>query len=168
MPNSAHPQADPQPTGRGLEYRDVNIKWIMFWIGMLIATGVVIHFVVGWQFAGYYRRHVLMDQQAARQEVVPDVAMSLREFPEPRLQVSPPLDLQELRAREDAELNNYGWVDRKTGVVRIPVERAIDIIAQKGLPAWASTNQGGVGPSMLQLIQGRRGQYVAPPPQPAK
>jgi hypothetical protein len=59
--------------------------------------------------------------------------------PEPRLQPAPVLDLRALRADERARLDTYGWVDRKAGVVRIPIDRAIDILARRGLP-------GGKGP----------------------
>jgi hypothetical protein len=76
--------------------------------------------------------------------------------------------LRELRTREDAELNSYGWIDRTSGVVRIPIDRAIEIIAKNGVPARFGTNLGGAGPSSLQLLQGRRGQYIPPNPQPKK
>ena len=55
--------------------------------------------------------------------------------PEPRLQRNPVRDMQEMRAAEDQVLHQYGWVDPDKGIVRIPVDRAMDIIAKKGLPA---------------------------------
>ncbi len=55
--------------------------------------------------------------------------------PQPRLQVVPARDLQTARIDEEALLNSYGWVDPEAGVVRIPIERAIDVLAQRGLPA---------------------------------
>jgi hypothetical protein len=54
--------------------------------------------------------------------------------PEPRLQTTPNDDMQTLRAREDAVLTEYGPADRATGTARIPIDRAIEIIAQTGLP----------------------------------
>ena len=59
--------------------------------------------------------------------------------PEPRLQSTPVKDLAAIRAEEDAVLNGYAWVDKEKGVVRIPVDRAIDLLAQRGLPARQST-----------------------------
>jgi hypothetical protein len=53
--------------------------------------------------------------------------------PEPRLQPNPPLELKEFRAGEDAVLNTYGWVDPEKGIVRIPVSRAIELVAKEGL-----------------------------------
>jgi hypothetical protein len=59
-----------------------------------------------------------------------------REYaPPPRLQVTPRADLQQLEAKEHVLLHEYGWVDRQNNVVRIPIDRAMDLIAQRGLPA---------------------------------
>jgi len=54
--------------------------------------------------------------------------------PEPRLQVSAPKDLEQYKAAQGEILNSYGWVDQKAGIVRIPIERAMDILVQRGLP----------------------------------
>src|SRR4051812_28868569 len=42
--------------------------------------------------------------------------------------------LKQLRATEDARLTTYGWLDRENGVVHIPIDRAIDMVLQRGLP----------------------------------
>jgi hypothetical protein len=55
--------------------------------------------------------------------------------PEPRLQPDPLKDLLDMHAEEDAVLNSYGWVDRKSGIVRIPINRAMELLAQRGLPS---------------------------------
>ena len=55
----------------------------------------------------------------------------------PRLQPNPidqttaVEELDQLRAREDAILNNYGWVDREAGIVRIPIERAMELVVEE-------------------------------------
>jgi hypothetical protein len=54
--------------------------------------------------------------------------------PEPRLQESPRQDLKEMRKREDWQLNHYSWMDKSKGTVAIPIERAMEIIAQQGIP----------------------------------
>jgi hypothetical protein len=65
----------------------------------------------------------------------PSVAANLaRTPPEPRLEPFPLAPVQRLRAQEDAILTTYGWVDRKAGVARIPVDRAMEILAERGLP----------------------------------
>jgi hypothetical protein len=53
--------------------------------------------------------------------------------PTPMLQVSSGQDLIDLRAKEHAALTSYRWIDEKNGVVAIPVEQAITLLAQRGL-----------------------------------
>ncbi len=59
--------------------------------------------------------------------------------PEPRLEVDPPANLASLRATEQALLDGYGWVDQNAGKVRMPIERAMDLLAERGLPTTAAT-----------------------------
>ncbi|HMK31536.1 MAG TPA: hypothetical protein VK473_17770 [Terriglobales bacterium] len=56
-------------------------------------------------------------------------------FPEPRLEKDERTDIGKLRAANEARLNSYGWVDEKAGIAHIPIERAMDLIVQQGLPA---------------------------------
>jgi hypothetical protein len=56
-------------------------------------------------------------------------------FPTPRVQIdNGDQDIADLHAREDILLNNYTWVDESKGTVRIPIQRAMELIAQRGLP----------------------------------
>jgi hypothetical protein len=55
--------------------------------------------------------------------------------PEPRLQVNPVQDLKALRAAEDQILASYGWVSQETNVARIPIDRAMELLVERGLPA---------------------------------
>jgi hypothetical protein len=57
------------------------------------------------------------------------LAASTQIPPEPRLQETPALDLEKLHAREREQLSTYGWVDRQAGIVHIPIERAMEIVA---------------------------------------
>jgi hypothetical protein len=54
-----------------------------------------------------------------------------RRPPGPQLQQRPTLDLKALRAEERAILEGYGWVDRDAGVVRVPIERAMELLVQR-------------------------------------
>ena len=54
--------------------------------------------------------------------------------PEPRLSLKPGGELSAVRAEENKILSSYDWVDRDHGIVRIPIERAIEMLAEKGLP----------------------------------
>jgi len=63
-------------------------------------------------------------------------------FPTPRLQSDDGnLDTADLHAREDLLLDNYSWADRSKGTVRIPIERAMQLIAQRGLPVHQEAQQ---------------------------
>jgi hypothetical protein len=55
--------------------------------------------------------------------------------PQPRLQADPAVDMKELLEWESERLNKYGWIDKETGTIQIPIERAIELTAQNGLPA---------------------------------
>ena len=66
-------------------------------------------------------------------------------FPQPQLQTTPVLDLKAVREAEEQTLASYGWVDREKGVVRIPIDRAIDLLVAKGLPVRA------VQPAALEI-----------------
>ncbi len=52
----------------------------------------------------------------------------------PLLQTRPPQELEILRRSEESQLESYQWVDPEQGIVRIPIDRAIDILAEQGLP----------------------------------
>jgi hypothetical protein len=51
--------------------------------------------------------------------------------PAPRLQVSNSADIEKMRAREREALASYGWVDKGAGIVRLPVERAMELLAER-------------------------------------
>jgi hypothetical protein len=54
--------------------------------------------------------------------------------PEPRLQAHGAQDMLDMRADEDKLMHQYAWLDPDKGIVRIPVERAMELVAQRGLP----------------------------------
>jgi hypothetical protein len=56
--------------------------------------------------------------------------------PAPHLQVAPKSDLDRLHAIENAQLGTYGWVDRDNSIARIPVDRAIQLLSERGLAGW--------------------------------
>ncbi len=58
-----------------------------------------------------------------------------------RLQVVPGLDLRLQGEAEVERLNGYGWVDQGAGMVHIPIDKAIDVLVEKGLPTRAAQNE---------------------------
>ena len=70
------------------------------------------------------------------------VAELTKTFPTPRLQTDDGnQDVADLHEREDLLLDNYSWVDQSQGKVRIPIERAMELIAQRGLPVAPTVQQ---------------------------
>jgi hypothetical protein len=70
-------------------------------------------------------------------------------FPDPRLQVSPRTEMREYAARMNQEVNQYGWIDRKAGVVRLPIGRAMELLVERGLPVRPPE----LGPTELEMQQ---------------
>jgi len=114
----------------GYEARDVSLNALGKW---LIALGV---FIGGTALVTYgiFKLFVAPVVPGAEQRPGITVPLPPPPAPNPALQPSPRLDLRKWREEEDEAMNSYGWVDRKKGIVRIPVDRAMDLIAQKGLP----------------------------------
>lgn len=70
------------------------------------------------------------------------IAAVTQQFPTPRVQTDDGnQDVADLHAREDLLLDNYTWIDKAQGKVRIPIEQAMQIIAQKGLPVAPAAQQ---------------------------
>jgi hypothetical protein len=135
---------------RGYEKRDASVKWILALVLGFLVCGVIIHLILG----GYLNA---LKHQPPPADGWQPIHAAARASPVrasfPQLQISPPLDLQAFRAREQEELNSYGWINRTSGVARIPVEQAMEALLQEGLPTRATTNQ--TGASSYQLIQRR-------------
>jgi hypothetical protein len=115
-------------TNGGYERTDANIQSIRsFIIGLFVFIGISVLLMIG-LFRFLYR--------TGQADMPTPTPMEARRVlpPAPRLQISPTNDIDTLRSTEDAALNSYGWVDRNAGVVRIPVERAMDLLLERGLP----------------------------------
>jgi hypothetical protein len=111
---------------RGHETRDASLRAILWVAAGLVGVALVVHVALYFELEGMWglRRRALPPPSP--------VASALPEAPpEPRLQTAPAADLRALRAAEDAELHGYGWVDRQAGVVHIPIERAMELVARE-------------------------------------
>lgn len=115
----------------GHELRDLSPKNIALF-GLALAILLVVVVIVTY----WLHEHYTIVQ--VRTQAPPSPLSSAREpTPEPRLSVTPGEDVKALRAAEDSILKSYAWIDAKNGIVRIPVDRAIEILGQRGLPARA-------------------------------
>jgi hypothetical protein len=111
---------------RGHERADVDVRRIALAGAGLVAIAVLVHVALWFQMRGLW---------SARERALPPpvpVARALPQAPpEPRLQTSPEEDLRALRREEDERLEHYGWIDRQAGVIHVPIERAMELIAEE-------------------------------------
>jgi hypothetical protein len=112
------------PNGAGHEQSEVSVRLIVVSLAFLaVATAIVFVLVIG-IFRYFYDTYSTEETMKLTRPVVP---------PEPRIEVAPSEQLQQLRAREDHIQSTYAWVDKQNGVVRVPIDRAIELLAAKGL-----------------------------------
>jgi hypothetical protein len=67
------------------------------------------------------------------------IVSDLPKPPPPRLQVNPKRDLDRLEAQENARLNGFGWADRDRQIAHIPIERAMQLLAGRGIAGWPAS-----------------------------
>ena len=113
------------------EESDVNVSAILGFGAGLAAMTIAVFFVVWLLFVYFDRR----ERPTAPPAYPLAAGQDLRLPPEPRLQAAPREDLRALRAREDALLTDYQWVDKAVGTVRIPIAEAMRLTVERGLPS---------------------------------
>ncbi len=113
------------------EESDVNVGAILRYGAGLLIAAAVIHLFLWWLLGAYERRN-----ERAQTQVYPLAAGTQDRLPpSPRFQENPQRELQDLRAKQGSLLNGYGWVNKEAGVARIPIEEAMKIVIERGLPA---------------------------------
>ena len=129
------------PAHGGYERQDISARGIFYFLAGLLAATLLIAFLL----SGLYR---ILDQRfRTHQPPVNPLAANVPEdtrqvppqypqtaFPDPRLETDERTQLNSIRIAEEQKLNSYGWVDEKAGTVHIPIERAMELLAQRGLP----------------------------------
>lgn len=113
------------------ETSDANLSGVVGFAAGLIVVGIVVGAIV-WSLLSYFTREAARPVPAE----FPLATTALRRLPpEPRLQTDPRDDLAHLRDAEARVLASYGWIDRNAGIVRIPIEQAMKLVAERGLPS---------------------------------
>jgi hypothetical protein len=130
-----HEPVQPPPGGsdEGYERSDADPRGLLHSGAYLIAVLVVVFFAMAWLF-DFYGKVQSLGKPASPFEnarVLP---------PAPRLQVEPRAELHAYCEQQAQLLNSYGWADEHNGVVRIPVDRAMELTLQLGLPARAAAD----------------------------
>jgi hypothetical protein len=113
------------------EHSDVNIRAILGFGAALFAVAVAVHLLIYGLFGYFDSREGIQ----APAEYPLAASQGHHEPPEPRLQTDPRQDLADMRAKEDEQLQSYGWVDKNAGIVRIPIDAAMRLTLERGLPA---------------------------------
>jgi hypothetical protein len=112
----------------GYEHRDADIHVLLKFAVSLAVLIIVVLFAMHWTF-NYLSKVETLGPPASPFEnarVLP---------PQPRLQVEPHEDLTSYCYGQKQELESYGWVDKANGVVRIPVDLAMELVLKHGLQA---------------------------------
>jgi hypothetical protein len=83
-----------------------------------------------------------LGNMASNPEMQNKMAEMTQSYPAPRVQTDDGnQDVADLHQREDLLLNNYSWADQTQGKVRIPIERAMELLAARGLPVAQAVEQ---------------------------
>jgi hypothetical protein len=117
-------QTNPEVT---YEKRDVNTRTILIFVSVLFVV-LAITLVSMRGLFGYF---------SATQNLGPGASPfdnSRALPPTPRLQVDPGADLDQVRGTQEEMLNSYGWVDKASGTVHVPIDRAMDLLIERKLP----------------------------------
>jgi hypothetical protein len=152
---SNQPNPDNSNGHGSFERRDVGISGVLYFLLGLALLGLMAGGVVIGLF------HYLDNRTEAQQTPVSPLVTNApkdtrhlppeyngnyqeylqRNFPSPQLEIDERTELNKDRLREEQTLNTYGWIDQSAGVVRIPIDRAMDLIAQRGLPTRTQASQ---------------------------
>jgi hypothetical protein len=129
------------PSHGSYERQDISARGIFYFIAGLLAATLLISLLL----SGLYK---ILDKrfetgQPPVNPLAANVPKDTRQvppqypetaFPDPRLETDERTQLNSIRIAEERKLNSYGWVDEKAGTVHIPIERAMELLAQRGLP----------------------------------
>jgi hypothetical protein len=136
-----HASADDEylvtPPGAGYEHTDASV-WIIVKFGLWLAvTAIVIHIGLWFAFG------LMVEWREARVAEYPLAqGQEVRRPSGATLQAIPANDIYNFRRQEESVLHNYGWIDREGGRVQIPIDEAMRITLERGLPARAQPPAG--------------------------
>ena len=129
------------------EPKDVNARNVVL-TGASVLIGAWVVVCLMYLFFSFLQNH----KEAATEPPIPVAAQRAAVPPEPRIQASPRTDLQHYEAQQDYLLTHYLWVDKSKGIVAIPIERAMEVIAQRGIPPQKAP----AGMSLSTPVEGTR------------
>ena len=125
----------------GYERSDIGVSGVLYFLLGLAVAGLIVYFVVVGLYSYLEKRSetqqapvnpLVMNAPADTRHIPADYAKGA--FPDPRLENDERGQLNDIRLKEEQTLSSYDYVDQKAGTVRIPIDRAMDLIVQRGLP----------------------------------
>jgi hypothetical protein len=114
-----------ESTQPGHEMKDLNPRSIA-----LFGAGLAVVMVLAVVASTWFFRYAAV-RYTARQVPSSPLAHTREPVPEPRLQVYGAAELREMREVEDSVLSSYAWIDKEREIVRIPVDRAMEVLAKQ-------------------------------------
>lgn len=127
------------------EQEDLSAKPILIFLSSLTVLCVLVYFILRGMYSyldAREDRHQL-PQNPLVQQTTADTRVvgpgEIAKFPRPRLETNEPMEINDFRLQEERMLHSYGWVDQQAGVVRIPIDRAMELMAERGLPIRQQT-----------------------------
>jgi len=131
-------EVNPHTNAIGHETEDANVRDIVITLGCLAVGAALVCLLV----YGIFR--YLADHPLATAPPNPMAETDRQQFPPgPRIEEHPAIELNDLRSQEDKILSTYGWTDKRTGIVRIPIDRAMELQLQQGFPTRAAAKKEG-------------------------
>lgn len=122
------------------EREDLSPGAIFAFLAGLAIAGVLIYFIVDgmYKFLDAYWKSNQPTQNPLVVSTNPnsrDIGLAdIQQFPQPRLETNERIELNGFRLAEEQQLHSYGWVDKSAGTVHIPIETAMQMLVQRGLP----------------------------------
>jgi len=131
--------------GGEFERQDLSPRTVYAFLFGLAVAGIFVYLLIWgmYRFLDAYQRSHQPPQSPLAQTTETDTRETNRaatsaeidnKFPQPRLERNERLEINDFLFKEEQTLNSYDWVDEKSGVMRIPIERAMQLVAQRGLP----------------------------------
>lgn len=148
------PKSESPEISAGHEIRDAALRPILIFVVSFLAMLLIVQWV-GRQAELLFQRHQETENRTTFPPnplagVMPTVPPDPRLEPEPSHDVLPKADLTEVRQREQSMIGPkaWGWVDPSHKFARIPVDEAMKLAVQNGLPEFLPATQPSAPPSM--------------------
>lgn len=130
--------------------REIDVRSVL-WSGVALVIVAIVTSLLMWWLLQVFSRY---DEKREVRLTPIETASPQAPPPEPQLQVAPNEDMRQMQERESHDLEHAGWVDRPQGIVRLPIDVAMEVIVARGVSAPS--------PPQPSSLQGRGGSHTDP------